>query len=85
MITVTLFRVDGNLLGEGILLYVREDILSKSFEVETKPIESFHVEINQRNDQWLINSSYNPHKNMIGNHLRALSEKLEVFLIFFKL
>ena len=39
----------------------------------TKPIEGFYVEISLRNDKWLINCSYNPHKNVIGNH-RALSD-----------
>ena len=48
-------------------------------EVETKPIEGFYVEINLHNDKWLINCSYNLHKNTIGNHLRALSEKLDIY------
>ena len=47
--------------------------------METKPIEGFYVEINLRNDKWLINCSYSLHKNMMGNHLRALSEKLETY------
>ena len=61
------------------MLYVREDIPTNLLEVETKPSEGFYVEINVRNDKWLINWSYNPHKNMIGNHLRALSKKLEIY------
>ena len=32
-----------------------------------------------RNDKWLINCSCNPHKNTIGHHLRALSEKLDIY------
>ena len=73
------YRLDRDSLGGGILLYVREDIPTNLTEVETKPIEGFYVEINLRNDKWLINCSYNPHKNMIGNHLRALSEKLGIY------
>ena len=73
------YRLDRDSLGGGILLYVRENIPTNLIEVETKPIESFYVEINQRNDKWLINCSYNPHKNMIGNHPRALSEKLDLY------
>ena len=46
--------------------------------METRSIEGFYVEINRCNDKWLINRSYNPHKNMI-NHLRALSEKLHKY------
>lgn len=59
------------ILGGGILLYVREHIPSNLLTVETKPIEGFSVELNLRNGKWLINCSYNPHKNMISNHLRA--------------
>ena len=73
------YRLDRDLLDGGILLYVREDISTNLTEAETKPIESFHVEINLRNDKWLISCSCNPHKNMIGNHLRALSEKLGIY------
>ena len=69
------YRLDRDSLGGGILLYVREDIPTNLIEVETKPIEGFYVEINLLNDKWLINCSNNPHKNMIGNYLCALSEK----------
>ena len=61
------------------MLYVRVDIPANLLEVETKPIQGFYVEINLRNGKWLINCSYNPHKNMTGNHLRALSEKLDIY------
>ena len=71
------------------MLYVREDIPTNITEVETKPIEGFYVAINLGNDKWLISClgndkwlitcSCSPHKNMIGNHLRALSEKLDIF------
>ena len=73
------YRLHRVSLGGGILLYVREDIPTNLFEVETKPIEGFYVEINLRNDKWLINCSYNPHKNMIGIHLRPLIVKLDIY------
>ena len=72
------YRLDRDSLGGSILLYVREDIPKNLLEVETKLIEGFYVEINLRNDKWLINCSYNPHKN-IGNIFRALIEKLDIF------
>ena len=65
------FRLDRDALGGGILLHVREDIPLNLYEVETKPIEGFYVEINLHNDKCLINCLHNPHKNMVGNHLRA--------------
>ena len=61
------------------MLYVREDIPTNLLEVETKPIEGIYVEINLCNDKWSINCSYSPHKNMMGNHFRALSEKLDIY------
>ena len=73
------YRSHRDSLGGGILLYVREDIPSNLPEVETKPNEGIYVEINLHTDKWLINCSYNPHKHMIGNHLRAVSEKLDIY------
>ena len=64
------YKLDRDLLDGGILLYVREYI----------SIESFYVYINLHNDKWLKSRSYNPHKNIIGNHLRALSEKIRHIL-----
>ena len=73
------YKLDCDSLVGGILLYFREDIPANLIEIETKRIEGIYVEINLRNDKWLINCLYNPHKNMIGNHLRALSEKLDIY------
>ena len=56
------------------LLFIREDISSNLVEAVAKPIEGFHIELTLRNDKWLVNCSYNPHKNNIGNHLKALSD-----------
>ena len=71
------------------MLYVKEDIPSNLLKVEIKPIEDFYVTdififvyfyvIDLHNDKWLINCSYNPHKNMIGDHLHTLSEKLDIY------
>ena len=71
------------MLGGGILLYVKADILSNLFEVETKPIKDFYVEINLYSDKWLTNCSYNPHKNVTGNQLRDLSEKIDIYFSSF--
>ena len=45
---------------------------------EDKPIECFYVEINLYNQKWLINCSYNPHKNNIGAHLDSC-KSLDLF------
>ena len=72
----SLYRLGRDSMGGRIVLYVRDDIPSNLLSIEMKPTEKFYVELNLRNNKWFINCSDNPHNNMIGNHLRALSENL---------
>ena len=72
------YRTDRNSSDGGIMLYVREDILSNHLKVESLPIEGLYVELKLRSENWLINCSCNPNRNAIGNDLEALN----VFLIF---
>ena len=74
----TPYRLDRNSKGGSILLYVREDTPSNLITVDTSPIEKFYVELNLRNNKWLINCSYNPHKRLIGSHLDAVSKTLDL-------
>ena len=71
------YRLDRNSNGGGLMLFVREDIPSNLVEAEAKPIEGFYTELNLHNDKWLLNCSYNPHENNIGNHLKAFSDFLD--------
>ena len=59
------------------MLFVREDIPSNLLTTEDKLTEGFYVELNLRNSKWLINCSYNPHKNNIGTHLDKIGQSLE--------
>ena len=59
-------------------MFVSEDIPSNLLTIEEKPIESFYIELNVRNSKWLVNCSYNPHKNSIGNHLDRISGSLDL-------
>ena len=68
------FRFDCNW---GIKLYVREDILTKLLSQYFPWAESFFVEIMLYKKKWLINCSYNPHKNNIENHLDIISRSLD--------
>ena len=62
----TPYRLDHDSNGGGIMLYVREDIPSNLLATHEKNhIESFYVELNLRNEKWLINCSYKPNKLMI--------------------
>ena len=73
------FRIDPNSQGGGIMLYVREDILSKLVGVETSPTEGFYLEINLRKKEWLLCCSYNPNKNNIPFHLENLTKSLALY------
>ena len=82
IITISEIKVDdsfpiGNFLG--VMLFVRKDIASNLLAIENKPIEGLYVESNLRIDKWLINCSYNPHKNTISTHIDQLSKSLDLF------
>ena len=62
------YRLDRDLKGGGIMLYIREDIPLNLIAPDKEPIESLYVELNLQNEKYLINCSYNPHKTMIRNH-----------------
>ena len=73
------YRLDRDSNGGGIMLHVREDIPSNLLTTDDKKhIEGFYVELNMRNEKWLIKCSYNPNKTMIYNHLDALSTYLDL-------
>ena len=75
----TPYQLDYDSNGGGIMLYIREDIPSNLLATDEKNhTESFYVELNLRNEKWLINCSYNPDKTMICNHLDALSTYLDL-------
>ena len=50
----TTYRLDRNSKGEGILLYVREEIPSNLLTIYINPTESFYVELNLSDNKWLI-------------------------------
>ena len=75
----TLYRLDRNTNGGGILLYTREDIPSKLLNTGLS-IEGFFVEIRLREKKWLLCSSYNPYKNLIANHLNCIGRNFDLQL-----
>ena len=69
------YRLDRHADGEGIMLYVREDIPSKLLpNNQDSEIENVFVEINLRSKKWLICGTYNLKTSHINNHLQLLSE-----------
>ena len=72
------YRLDRNFNGGG-LIFVREDIPPKLIE-NSNSIEGIFLEINLRKKKWLLCGSYNPHKNLISQHLSVISKSLDTLL-----
>ena len=72
------FRADRTERGGGLLLFVREHLPVRQikFDFPTK-IEAIVIEINLKKRKWLLIGSYNPHKNMIDDHLNNLGNCLD--------
>ena len=74
------FRLDLNDKGGGIILYIREDIPSRLVSTESSQVEGFFVDVNLLNKKkWLLCCSYNPKKDLITQHLYALSKNIDIF------
>ena len=70
-------RFDRNDKGGGLLLYFRDHIPCKKIILEFNPvIEAIAIEINLKKRKWLLIGSYNPHKDMIVNHLNSIGKEL---------
>ena len=74
-------RLDRNSKGGGILLYVRDKIIVLALNRYSLPphIEILFFELNLRNRKWLVCCSYNPHKNLIKDYLRVLTEGIQFY------
>ena len=75
----TPFCRDRDQFGEVILVFVREDIPSKTLSLEAARIKSLYIELNFRKKKWLLNCSYNPNRNNISNHLNTLRKSLDLY------
>ena len=73
------YRLDRCLNGGGILLYIRDDILSCLLS-DSNRAESIFAEINFRKKKWLICVSYNPHKSNISNYLHHLGKSRDNYI-----
>ena len=72
------FRLDRHGNGRGLLLYICEDIPAK-VRSDFPTGESFYVEIILHKKIWLMNCSYNPHKNNICRHLEVVTKTLDSY------
>ena len=63
--------------GGGLLLFIREHLPVREINIEfSAKIEAIVIEINLKKCKWLLIGTYNPHKNMIDDHLNSLGNCL---------
>ena len=70
----TPYRHERNPKGGELLLYIREDILSKRLPCKTNyNTETLIVEINFEKRKWFLNGSCNPNRHHILHNLQCLN------------
>ena len=74
----TTYRRDRNINGEGIVLYMKDDIPSTLLNTETS-IKGLYVGINVKKKKWPIGCSYNPLKTFISTHLKEIGKNFDIY------
>ena len=74
------YCLDRNSNGGGILVYFKNNIITKSLKTINLSIEAIFIEINLRSKKWLLCFTYNPNKSLLQRHLSQIQAKLEIFL-----
>ena len=76
----TPYRLDRTDRGGGILLFVRENLITRLLSRHSFPhdIEILLIELNLIKKKWLICCCYNPHKNLISYHLQDLAKEIQI-------
>ena len=74
-------RLDRNIKGGGILLYVRETLIVLPLKKYALPsnIEAMFFELNLRSKKWLFCYPYNSHKSLIKEHLKELFKAIQFY------
>lgn len=74
------YRVDRNSEGGGVVVYIREDLPSRKLNIPCDEIEGIFIEINIKNNKWLLFGGYNPEKSKIGIFLEQLQMKIDQYM-----
>ena len=77
----TVYRLDRNNKVGGIMLFVRDEIITFPLDQYSFPVgfEAFCIELNLRKKKWLIFCIYNPHNRFIKHHLKELGKVIEFY------
>ena len=74
------FRLDRNVNGGGILIYVREDITCKELKDPLNNAEGIFLELNLKRCKWLMLGGYNPSKDNIDNFVKGIGPTLDHYM-----
>ena len=73
-------RLDRNIHGGGLLLYIRDDITIKPLKLVSTGIECIILEVSIAKKKWLLMGIYNPQKYLTSSFLNILSSNLDHYL-----
>ena len=74
------YRVDRNHRGGGVLLFVRESLITRLSSRHSFPHDiEILLKLNLRKNKWLICCCYSPHKNLINYHLQKLAIGIQIY------
>ena len=77
----TPYRLDRNDRGGGILLFVRESVITRLLSRHSFPhdFEILFIELNFRKKKRILFCCYNPHKNLINYQLQELAKGIQIY------
>ena len=77
----TIYRLDRNDRGGGIMLIVKNNLLTTRLDKYCFPdeIEIFCIELNLRKKKWLMFCYYNPHKHLLKYHLFHIESAINFY------
>ena len=73
------YHLDRNSNGGGILVYFKNNIISKPLKTMNLSIEAIFIETNLRSKKWLLCFTYNPNKSLSERHVNQIQAQLEFF------
>ena len=77
----TPLRVDRNMTGGSLIIYIRSDIPHKILTTKLpNDVEGLFIEFNLRNKKWILFAGYNPKKERISHFLNNIDTSLEKFI-----
>ena len=73
------YRLDRNANGGAILVYLKNNIITKSLKIINVSIEAILIEMNLRSKKWSMCFTNNFNKYLLEHHLNQIQAQLEIF------